>query len=139
LLEDEKLPNNNILWVEDECDKLWGLMRPLIRKGYRITAAKSAKEALISLHEKVFDLIILDLIIPAEDDQLDDFENFMGLRLAKKIVKDLRIATPIIVLSVVVDSDIYDELRSLGVKRIIPKGVCLPSHLLQVVRDILEN
>ena len=133
------MPNaeKRILWIEDDWDRLIGIMKPL-ESGYRITTAMSEKEALELLREETFDLIILDLIIPAGDEGQDDCDELIGIRLAKKI-RYLGLMIPIIVLSVVNDRQTIYELKNIGISEFLVKGRCLPSYLSSRVEYVLSE
>jgi CheY-like chemotaxis protein len=131
----KKIETKKILWIEDSAYLLRGLVRPLEKKGYRVTYALNEKEAIDYLKKDEFQLILFDIIIPAGSDQ--DYIEFVGVRLAKTIINDMKIKTPIVGISVVNDPEIINELYGLGFKKIFKKGYLLPSELLKYVEDIL--
>ena len=53
-----------ILFVEDEIDIVKFMVDFLYKKGYQVVPATTGKEALGFLQEDVFDLAIIDLILP---------------------------------------------------------------------------
>ena len=121
-----------ILWVEDDAQKLKGLVKPLEKDGHKIIFAEDKEEALNRIENNDFNLIIVDLIIPTGEQDNNGKNHFVGVDLIK-ILKQKNIAAPIIVLSVVRDYDIIEELQSIGVNTILPKGSFLPSHLKKEV------
>lgn len=125
-----------ILWIEDDAIKLRGLIKPLEKDGHTILIAEDLTEALKLIENFDFNLIIVDLIIPmgVRNDMGND--NFVGLKLIK-ILKETKISTPIMVLSVVNDSMIHDEIRKMGVNKIFQKGSLLPSLLKKEIYDFL--
>jgi CheY-like chemotaxis protein len=129
-----------ILWIEDGAYQLRGLVKPLEKRGYRIEYALNAKEAIEKLNREDYQLILLDIIIPTGDDSnLDDLEliEFVGLRLADKIVNEMKINTPIIGITVVNNPRVIDHLYDLGVMKIFFKGYLLPSQLLDYIENFL--
>ena len=127
------METKKILWVEDEADLLMGLVRPLEKDGHEIIVAKDEKEALKTIKKLDFDLIILDIIIPAgiKGDRGD--VHFIGMRLLEKLLVDLNIKIPIIVLSVVCDPEMIAKMYKMGVEKVLPKGAYLPSKLKETV------
>ena len=114
-----------------------GLVRPLEKDGHEITVAKDEKEALELIEGSVFDLILLDIIIPTgEEGDVGDVE-YVGIELLKKLSIDMKIETPILVLSVVRDPDKIEEINGLGVEEVLPKGAYLPSKLKEKVYRVL--
>jgi len=53
-----------ILFVEDEIDIVKFMVDFLNQKGYQVIPATTGKEALVLLQEDVYDLAIVDLILP---------------------------------------------------------------------------
>lgn len=131
------MEQKKILWVEDDADVLMGLVRPLEKDGHEITVAKDEKEALERIEKFDFDLILLDMIIPTGVKGDVGDVPFIGMRLLKTLSIDMKIKTPIIVLSVVRDPDIIEEMNGLGVKEVLQKGAYLPSKLKEKVYETL--
>lgn len=125
-----------ILWVEDDAQKLKGLVKPLEKDGHKIIFAEDKKEALELIENDDFNLIIVDLIIPTGEQGNTGNDHFVGVDLINDL-KQKNIVSPIIVLSVVRDYEIIKELERIGVKAILPKGSFLPSHLKNEVYRIL--
>lgn len=128
--------NKKILWIEDSTYPLQSLVKPLEERGYRISYATTEKDALDALLYDVFDLILLDIILPTGSDS-GDFYEYVGVRLADEIINVRKISTPIIVISVVNNPDVINKLENLGIDNILQKGYILPSRLVKVVEDIL--
>jgi CheY-like chemotaxis protein len=130
----------NILWIEDDYIVLKPLIKPLEKAGYIFDYAKNQREALECLSNRAYDLIILDIIIP-EGEYHSEREPLLhvGVKLLHKIVKELGIKTPIIVVSVLNDKLLKDEIKGLGVKKVLAKGRILPSELKKEVDKILKN
>lgn len=86
----ENIKPSTILVVEDNADLRETLSFTLMRAGFSINQAKNAKEAYQALSEKIFDLILLDAMLPDES----GFELCRTLR-EQKVTAD----TPVIFLS----------------------------------------
>ena len=67
-----------ILYVEDNLSLRFVTSDQLKKRGYQVVSCKDGKEALSTFNEQVFDLCVLDIMLP----QIDGFE------LAKKIRKE---------------------------------------------------
>lgn len=126
-----------ILWVEDEAKRIDGLVRPLKNDGHEIIIAENEKDALIKLGNNKFDLIILDIIIPTGEKDTQKFIPYVGMRLLEKILIEMKLGTPIIVLSVVGDPEIIKKALEMGVKKFLIKGAFRPSNLKKEVYETL--
>jgi len=134
--------NKKILWIEDDAHRLMAMFRPLEAEGYTVVCASDEISAIEHLKNTEFGLIVLDIILPTgkdgEDDVDDDFDPFVGSKLAEKIVGDMKLRTPILGLSVVNDEKVIEELRKHHIT-VLPKGRLLPSALKNEVKKILEG
>lgn len=129
-----------ILWIEDDAKELKSLVWPLEKDGHEIIFAEDKEEALTIVKTNIFNLIIVDLIIPTGEKNDKGDNHFVGvnlIRILKEILKEKNITTPIIVLSVVRDHEIIEEIRNMGIKKFLPKGAFLPSLLKKEIYDIL--
>jgi CheY-like chemotaxis protein len=129
-----------ILWIEDEANKIGGLVKPIIKDGHTIIVAKDRVEAIEKLNKQVkIDLVLLDLIIPSGQDQLiDQIDDYEGVNVLTDIKDKLGPNIPIIVLTVVDDADLFIKLEQLGVKKILRKGSLLPSVLKNEIYKTLD-
>ncbi len=66
-MENNSFKNSRILLVEDEETLAVGLEYNLTDEGYIVDCAKDGKQALIFFDSKVYDLIILDIMLPYFD------------------------------------------------------------------------
>lgn len=131
------METKTILWVEDDADLLMGLVKPLEKDGHEIIVAKDEKEALEKIGRFDFDLILFDVIIPTGVKGDMGGINFVGMRLLKKLLKEIKVDAPIIVLSVVGNPAMISEMYEMGVKKVLPKAVYLPSKLREEVYGTL--
>lgn len=127
-----------ILWVEDEANQISGLVRPLRNDGHSVVVAMDKKDALQKLSTCQADLIILDLIIPAGIDNpqkrtIEPYEGMLFLAQARRTSPNV----PVIVLTIVNDEEALNEVRKLGVEKILRKGSYLPSDLRKEVYGLL--
>lgn len=137
----KKTPKSTaILWIEDDYRQLIDLIKPMQNAGYIFDFAIDEKDALDKLQNRIYDLIILDIIIPEDvNSEILEHSLFIGLRLAKKIIREKKITVPILVCSVVNDQRIIDELNELGITKILNKGRILPSQMKIELESMLED
>ena len=122
------------MWIEDDAKILMGLVRPLEKDGHKIIIAEDEKESLELIKQFDFDLILFDIIIPTGIK--GDKGNFtlVGMRLLENLLIKMKIETPIIVLSVVRDEE---KMYKMGVKKVLTKGIFLPSELKKEIYKTL--
>jgi DNA-binding response OmpR family regulator len=94
-----------LLIVDDDPANLDLLRRRLVRQGYEVTTSDGGQEALNLLDEQVFDLVILDMMMP-------DINGMQVLRRLKSNPKHQ--AMPVIMISALDDTDRVVECISLG-------------------------
>ncbi|MCK5108268.1 MAG: response regulator [Methanosarcinales archaeon] len=131
------METKKILWIEDDADLLMGLVRPLEKDGHEIIVVKDKSEALETIEKSDFDLILCDIIMPTGI--MGDMGDvpFVGMRLLEKLLVEMKIKTPIIVLSVVRDPTMIDKMYEMGAKKVLRKGALLPSILREEVYEML--
>jgi len=129
---------NKVLWIEDQFEDLMDYSSRLARIDYLVEPVKSVSEALERLKNQEYAAYIFDLkILPGDDPEwqaLDErkraekplFDPLLGFELLhfldkarqekdtlwKKINFDF---SKVIVFSVVIDKEVYDELQSFGI------------------------
>jgi CheY-like chemotaxis protein len=130
--------NYKIIWIEDDYKSLRPLVYPLLAEGYIFDYAINEMEAMQFLRRTKYDLIILDIIIPeGVYKDHEEPELFVGLRLLRAILNELKLETPILILSVVNDPKVEKELSDLKIENILSKGQVLPSQLRIMVKNII--
>ena len=128
----------NILWVEDEAAKISGLIRPLIKHGHNVEIASDKSSAIDLLSKNEYDLVLLDIIIPdATSDNPEEIYPYEGVNVLKASHETINIDTPVVVLSVVNDSNVIRKIEKLGAVKRLSKGALLPSKLLKCINSIL--
>ncbi len=119
----------NILIVEDEEDILKLIEIHLIKEGFEVTGAQSGEQAIKVIKDNVFDLIILDLMLPGID----------GIEVCKRIKDDAATKElPIIMLTAKgEENDIIKGLES-GADDYITKPFS-PKVLIARVKTVLRR
>jgi two-component system alkaline phosphatase synthesis response regulator PhoP len=123
------MPKERILVVEDEEDILELVRYNLVKEGYQVTGALTGEDALKKARAEVFDLIVLDLMLPGID----------GLDVAKKLKSDPKTGHfPILMLTAKgEEADIVTGLE-LGADDYVTKPFS-PRVLIARVRAILRR
>ena len=123
------MPKERILVVEDEEDILELVRYNLVKEGYQVTGALTGEDALKKARAEVFDLIVLDLMLPGID----------GLDVAKKLKSDQKTGNlPILMLTAKgEEADIVTGLE-LGADDYVTKPFS-PRVLIARVRAILRR
>jgi DNA-binding NtrC family response regulator len=62
-----------LLWLDDEHRELRDHVRALERHGIQITTARTVDGALSKLHQAVFDVVMVDLLLPPPDNKPIEF------------------------------------------------------------------
>ena len=111
-----------ILVVDDKHDDLEVMKEILCKEGFKVTAVNSGKKALQMLMEQDFDLLLLDILMPA----LSGYE-------VTKTIKKLKTKFPIIYVSIVPK----DEADLKGVEGFIQKPFTIDYFINSVKKFIV--
>lgn len=142
--------NKKILWIDDDYYAISGLFRPLQRDNYEIVPAISALDGFREAQKwKNYDLIVVDLIIPAVQQQetapeivrrWEDENEYkqVGIGIVKWLLQDLKVKCPVVILSVVRDPINIYGLGEIGLAGHIQKGELLPSALKSQIESFLQ-
>lgn len=109
--------NKKILYVDDEPEFIQPQVEMLMDCGFSVTVLENPDDALNELERANYDLIILDLLMPPSNSEKVDSERYadlidVGVQLYKAIRDEKKITdTPILVISVVRDSNIIKEIQ----------------------------
>ncbi|NDJ53578.1 MAG: response regulator [Chloroflexi bacterium] len=122
-------PDTQILVIEDEPGLLTLLSKMLGRIGAEPATADTGNAGLDLLKEQVFDLIILDLMLP----DIDGFEILANLRKDDRHEK-----TPVLILSARADPESISKGLELGADGYLTKPY-LPNTLTDRVRAMLNQ
>lgn len=135
----------NILWVEDEIQRLSELIKPLTKLGFTVHGTESYLATIDLINSGIqFDLAIVDIIIPHGGNfhpshfPLSRRNEYLGLEICKKIrtkFPDL----PIVVISIVEDPHVSRELAAIGISGFLHKGALMPSEVKDYLMEILES
>ncbi len=79
--------NLNILIVEDDKDNRKIIVEHIKKYGYDIRFASSKEKALEKIKDNEFDSVIIDVVIPENEDDIADNQKTIGFDLAKEIKK----------------------------------------------------
>jgi len=115
-----------ILWVDDEIDQLRSQIIFLEGKGYKITPASNGDDAVKLVGKKIFDLILLDEMMPGKD----------GLTTLEEI-KELNPHIPVIMVTKSEEEDLMEQAIGKKIDDYLTKPVN-PSQILSAVKRILE-
>lgn len=128
-IKDDSVAREKILVVDDEEDIIELVRFHLIKEGYAVTGAGSGEEALEAVKQGVWDLIVLDLMLPGID----------GFTVAKNIKNDAALAgTPIIMLTAKTEEADMVAGLEIGAEDYITKPFS-PRVLLARIRSILRR
>jgi two-component system alkaline phosphatase synthesis response regulator PhoP len=123
------MPKERILVVDDEEDILELVRYNLVKEGYHVSGALTGEDALKKARAEVFDLVVLDLMLPGID----------GLDVAKKLKSDQKTGhVPIVMLTAKgEEADVVTGLE-LGADDYVTKPFS-PRVLLARIRAILRR
>ena len=124
-----------IVWIEDDAHIIWPVVEPLEESGYEIEAIESMREAIDRIEDlSQSDLIILDVILPAQDEEWA-LKNHIGVHLLR-MLRENNVSTPVIALTVVGRPEVIKELRELGAIDVLRKPIN-PIELKNKVQSII--
>ena len=115
ICEDNKLAMNTLSFI-------------LEKEGLKSDTAEDGNIALTLLQKTVYDLILVDIHLPFHS----------GLELIKYLRSDLKMNTPVLVLTAFSDPQIKLQAGELGISGYIVKPFN-PSDLIQLIKSILKK
>ncbi len=119
-----------ILLVEDEQLIRDLYTRELAKAGYAVKAASSAEEGLIELTKEMFDMLLLDIMLPGMN----------GLEMLKEYKsKNPQTAMIVVLLTNLGQDSIIKEGFELGAQGYLIKGAYTPTQIIQEVRSAFGN
>jgi DNA-binding response OmpR family regulator len=138
-----------ILWIEDEQHVL-GLDQ--VAAKWELDCAVACDVAVSKLENNKYDLLIVDLILPITTGQKKDVpfkvnyatdleKKYGGLWLIKRIRNEMKLQTPILVLTIVVGKDrerVEKELAGL-IAEYLSKYDVLPSELCEKIEALIPR
>ena len=117
-----------ILICEDNQLAMNTLSFILEKEGFKSDTAEDGNIALTLLQKTVYDLILVDIHLPFHS----------GLELIKYLRSDLKMNTPVLVLTAFSDPQMQLQAGELGISGYIVKPFN-PSDLIQQIRSILKK
>ena len=131
--------SKTIVWADDDIGIIRSTIRPLEKAGYKFIELRSVREALgkIEILRKA-DLLLFDMILPpGEGNNELEFSRYPGLDLLEILRNKFKINTPVVVLTVATNEEIFERLKALNVVDIINKPV-RPSILKEKIEHVLD-
>ncbi len=116
--------SKNILLVEDETSIRDLYAEFLASAGYQVDQAADGETALAKINEGVWDLLLLDIMLP----RLDGLKVLTGIKENPSLA-----AKPIIIISNLEDQKVIDACLGAGAKEFLLKSNIVPGDLLTVV------
>jgi len=118
------MSRKKVLLVDDE-EEFLEIMRQRVESwGYDVAVAKSGREALTSVLQGGFDIVIMDYMMPVMD-------GVSTLKQIRKAGKDI----PVIIFTAYPDERSVEGTEKLGVSAFIPKLTGYSESALKVVLD----
>lgn len=125
-MSDQSGIKNCILVVDDESFIRDFFREVLETAGYDVVLAENGKKAMLRLHERKVDLVIMDLVMPEQE----GVETIQALRRAYPDIK-------IVAMSGAFGGQFLKTAALLGARATLAKPVA-PTEILRVVREILS-
>lgn len=126
-----------ILLIEDE-ESLITLYSTLFKLKYKVVVARNKEEAFQKIDANSIDLILLDIIIPAEETKNIDYNKRAGFEYLQEIkIKEEHKKTKVIVLTNLDSTKDRKKALELGADEYIVKSNMLPNEILEVVENTL--
>ncbi len=117
-----------ILICEDNKLALKTISVVLEREGYKSDTAENGYDALTLLKDNLYDMVIVDIHLPY----------YSGLELVEYLRTDLRLDTPVLIVSAFSDPQMQRQAAGLGIAGYIVKPFN-PTDLVNRIRTILKN
>ena len=99
----------------------------LEKDGFKVDLAEDGNKAFELLHKSVYDLILVDIHLPFHS----------GLEIIKYLRSDLKLRTPVLVLSAFSDSEIQRQAGEMEIEGYMVKPFD-PTDLIRKIRSILK-
>ncbi len=116
-----------ILWVDDEIDSLKPHILFLEKKGFDVATAMSGDDAINLVQENLYDLVLLDEMMPGKD----------GLTTLEEI-KELRPHLPVVMVTKSEEETLMEDAIGQKIDDYLVKPV-VPSQILLVIKRLLES
>ncbi len=136
LIEVPKDNRPSILVVDDVNELLKAVASLLSEEGYAVTTANTTTEALRAMVNHEFDIVMTDLVMPAEVGAAPEADGREVAIAAKRASKK----TKVIVFTAFMEVSRLAHLQNIGVDRVIGKPTRLrgPEGFLAIIRELLD-
>ncbi len=124
------LMNNSmrILICEDNRLALKTISVVLEREGFTSETAENGSDAIVLMQNNIYDMVIVDIHLPYHS----------GLELVQYLRSDLKLQTPVLIVTAFSDPQIRRRASELGIDGYIIKPFS-PADLISTIRTILKN
>jgi len=116
-----------ILWVDDEIDSLKPHMIFLESRGFEVKGVMSGDDAILEVQEQVYDLVLLDEMMPGKD----------GLTTLEEI-KNVRPHLPVVMVTKSEEESLMDDAIGQKIDDYLVKPV-VPTQILSVIKRLLDS
>jgi len=133
----------NVLWIEDEPNSLSYEVVVAEQCGWHITWADTVARGLELLRDLVFELVVIDLILPANNDE--KVRGYVGAGAGARLIQLIRDAarrgrTPASVPVLVISASVADDIKAKVVDRLGSARYYLHKPLNeQAYRDVVKE
>lgn len=132
--------SKTLFWLDDDYSLIGALTFRLREAGYNIVTLRTFAEALEALDELLAcELLILDILLPsggAPQVAEDDF--YSGLTLLKLLQEEYGFDRPVVVCSVVTQTEVLSELEQRS-QKVLYKPDTTATELKNVVEEVLSG
>lgn len=120
-----------ILFVEDEPNHISIYETKLKQEGFDFVSVKTGEEAVPLIQKENPDLILLDLLLPGEEN---------GIDVLAKLKKDPATQNiPIVVFTNYDEKEFREQASTLGANDFVLKSDVTPSQMVEKIKQILEK
>ncbi len=117
-----------ILICEDNRLALKTISVVLEREGFTSETAENGSDAIVLIQNNIYDMVIVDIHLPYHS----------GLELVQYLRSDLKLQTPVLIVTAFSDPQIRRRASELGIDGYIIKPFS-PADLISTIRTILKN
>jgi len=117
-----------ILICEDNKLALKTISVVLEREGFEPITVENGNDAIILLNDNIYDMVIVDIHLPYHS----------GLELVEYLRSDLKLKTPVLIVTAFSDPQMQRQAAELGINGYIVKPFN-PTELINKIKTILKN
>lgn len=138
----EQQRKQRILFVDDDIHMMKGLIWILEDEGFEVLAIDNVEEALQILQDQCIDFLILDLLLPSNNDTIVTIERKIDdLWLFRKIREELHLTQlPVLVHTAAICLEIIEKLRNIDMRCNAPntRFESKPSAISDIIKIVRE-